>query len=261
MRATVMQQLDPETRREYDQALALAPHLLQEETPFVFFLQTDNFNQAKAAQRLALYWKYRKDLFQDRWLLPLNQTGTGALSMTDIDILRTGYIVYHPSRGAPGSGASAVAAESPIFLCDLSRVPHQDTRAELRIIFYLLHAHRDDAGLRLPGKGVVVLHIVTSAPRPLVNLDKQPIQVVEEALPLRIKLVIVVQAWEEGRERLIESLAYQQVLVCNYRHGKPPVPVAGNSVAETLQNLENHGIPVNCVPTQMGGGYHYSAFE
>ena len=65
------------------------------------FICAENGNIERAAIRLANYWKARKQVFKDRWLLPLTQTGGGALSAEDIALLRSGYlvIVCRPSGG------------------------------------------------------------------------------------------------------------------------------------------------------------------
>ena len=37
------------------------------------FLRVEELNVKKAAARLAAYWRYRKQLFEERWLLPMTQ--------------------------------------------------------------------------------------------------------------------------------------------------------------------------------------------
>lgn len=244
-----MQHVDEDIRHEYEEALRRAPQLVSEESPFLIFLQTAEYNPQRAAERLAFFWKYRKNWFGDRWLLPLDQTGDGALSLSDIATLHTGYIIYHPRLN-----------KTPIILIDLSRISHQDTPTEIRIWYYLLHAFCIDERVRLPGEGAIVVHVVTSAPRPAVNLDQQLTRVMAQALPARIQQVMVVQSWQEGRERLIESLAFQQAMVSNHRCGAPPILVSGNSVAEIVQNLKERGVEKECLPSHMGGGFHYSSF-
>ena len=75
-------------KREYLQALDEVPHLVQTETPWEDFMWTENQNADRAALRMARYWKARKHCFgEERWLRPLNQTGTGALWPVDIEVL------------------------------------------------------------------------------------------------------------------------------------------------------------------------------
>lgn len=115
--------LDASIRREYDQAVQEMPALVAEESPWLDFLQVVDYAPAQAAEKLALYWKYRRDLFgSDRWLLRLNQTGTGALTFDDIALLRTGFWV------------NVVQAEhGSVAIVDMSRIERADPRTEARL--------------------------------------------------------------------------------------------------------------------------------
>ena len=68
-------------------------HHTQEESPAHHFMETEGNNAEKAALHLTTHWKFRKDLFADWWLLPLNQTGSGALFAEDIIMLCQGHFV------------------------------------------------------------------------------------------------------------------------------------------------------------------------
>ena len=244
-----MRQLDRDVRREYEQAIALAPHLVREESPFLHFLQIEEFNPERAATRLAMYWKSRKDLFGERWLLPLTQTGNGALSIQDCEILRTGYAVLFKRPN-----------QAPVLLSDMSRLPYHDARTVARIWYYLAHVYRDDESLRT-GQGLYRLHVVTSSPRPPVNLDQETMRAVLTSLPVRFNGAVVLQSFEEGRERLIESLAFQQQRMVEFRSGTSTSILAGSSVAETILRAQQAGIQTDYIPNHMGGRYDYSAFH
>ena len=69
--------LDPQLSKEYYRALEVIPNLVCKETRIADFLEVDQNDPRQAATRLALYWKSRKELFGERWLLPMTQTGTG----------------------------------------------------------------------------------------------------------------------------------------------------------------------------------------
>ena len=83
-----MQLLDDRLVDEYRHAVSAVPRLVATETPVVHFLRTEDFHPTLAAVRLARYWKLRRELFGKRWLLPMTQTGTGALTQDLVDILR-----------------------------------------------------------------------------------------------------------------------------------------------------------------------------
>ena len=65
--------LDYALKASYLEALELEPGLVERETPHINFLRTEDFRPLDAAKRLATYWKYRKQVFGERWLLPMNQ--------------------------------------------------------------------------------------------------------------------------------------------------------------------------------------------
>lgn len=66
---TTMFLMDAADVHEYCEALELAPGLVELESNYSAFLRTEDWHILKAAQRLARYWKFRKELFRDRWLL------------------------------------------------------------------------------------------------------------------------------------------------------------------------------------------------
>ena len=87
--------LSNETKREYETAQEITPQLVLRETPLINFLRTDDYQPQRAARRLALYWKYRKEFFGERWLLPMDQTGRGALTVQDVQLLHSGWMFVY----------------------------------------------------------------------------------------------------------------------------------------------------------------------
>jgi hypothetical protein len=81
----------------YFEAVEKAPGLVLEETDPIDFLRIVEFNAWDAVKRLSNYWKWKKKLFADRWLLPIHDiSGLGALDAKDLNLLWTGYIVNLP---------------------------------------------------------------------------------------------------------------------------------------------------------------------
>ena len=58
--------------------------VFQVESDPLRFLASENYNPIAAAQRLVLYWRYRRQIFGERFLLPMNLTGHGALVEEDM---------------------------------------------------------------------------------------------------------------------------------------------------------------------------------
>ena len=243
---SAMRSLDSELRWEYDQAAEAAPHLVISETPFMDFLRTEQMNAHLAARRLVLYWKYRKKVFKERWLFPMTQTGSGCLNQNDIAILRTGVLVALQRNN-----------QGPLLLCDLSRVETTLGATAVRVAFYLASTCANGLAQTL---GVTVLQVVTSAHRPPVETDPENWQMILTGLPLRFGRVLVVQSVEEGRERLIESLAYQQTRATEFCAGFVTEMISSSTVEGLLQQLTERGISPEHVPTTLGGRYHYQRF-
>lgn len=65
--------LDDDVNEEYKQAMAHDDAFVKRETPIVDYLRCERYHTLKAANRLALHWKRRKEYFGDRWLRPMSQ--------------------------------------------------------------------------------------------------------------------------------------------------------------------------------------------
>ena len=245
-----MRSLDEELRKEYDQAAEAAPDLVKTETPFIDFLRTEQHDPLRAAKRLVLYWKYRKQVFGDRWLYRLNMTGSGALTDQDIAIFRTGFAVLLPRPN-----------QAPILLHDQSRLAHSLGEAAVRIAFYLFSTISPGDLELAQTSGMTLLFVVTSAPRPPWNTDPTPWQMILSGLSVKFRQALVVQSVEEGREHLIESLAFQQARIFEFRAGIPTERIVSDTTQGTLALLQEKGIPSQYVPTSLGGQYHYHQFE
>ena len=72
-----LRHLDHNARREYAEAVWFAPDLVAKESRVQDFLLAEENDPVRAAVRLALYWKVRKQAFGERWLLPMNQVSHG----------------------------------------------------------------------------------------------------------------------------------------------------------------------------------------
>ena len=73
-----------------------APDLLMKESNPQWYLTCEKGNTWNAAKKLASYWKDRFHYFQERALLPMNQTGEGALNKRMVRLLRTGFFAFLP---------------------------------------------------------------------------------------------------------------------------------------------------------------------
>lgn len=255
-----MERLDPAICREYRQAMEVVPDTVRRETAVRDFVRTDAGNVRRAMLRLALYWKYRKEAFgTERWLLPMTQTGAGALSLDDLQILRTGFLVPLWRGGKHGQG--------PVMLLDMSRLPSFDEDVCTRCVFYIATTCTDEY---YQTQGMSIVHVVTSARRPMANSNPnlKCWDIIRTALPIRIKTpVLVVQqpvSHDSGFEVLVDSHGYNQSRLMQGRVQKAGAAIrriCGDSIRDTVDTVFAEAtVQQEYLPHCLGGFYNYTAF-
>ena len=224
------------------------PDLVRRETQVIDFLRTENFDVAKAAKRLALYWKYRKEIFEDRWLLPMTQTGTGALSMTDLAMLRTGYCAVF-SRPEDGM----------LIIYDHSRLQYFDSETHMRISMYLCTVFTDPV---TQSRGGGCVYVVQSNRAPPTDISTEAWEMLRTALPVKPpRQFMVAQAYEEYKEELLNFLGYQHARTAQFRSHQVPDRLVANSMRQSLSLLQDKGIDRQYVPGCLGGDFQYDRFN
>lgn len=239
-----LDELDNDVKREYIAALEIAPHLVSTESEASKFLRCEGGDPIKAAKRLALYWKYRKVVFGDRWLLPMIQTGTGALTAEAIDLLRRGFIAV----------CSPPGAAVPVVLIDASRRTGPTADGTVAAIAFYLCTTVADAPYQSPG--VTLLHLIADGG----HWNPSPIptrywSVVHTALPMRIRRILMVpKPHVPGKQHLLEYLSFQTSRLVQARSQRHSEIVAANSLGGTAQLLHQMaGICASDLPHTLGG--------
>ena len=242
--SAALDRLDKSLIKEYRTAVETVPDIVEEETPNISFLRTEGYNPTKAAERLAWYWKFRKDVFGERWLLRMTQTGTGALSLSDVQVVRTGYLLVFPSPAGP------------VLLLDSTRLQHALAGVLDRCVFYLLTICSDEFAQT---KGGTLLNIVSSRKGPLKSMKQkqQQWEFVHKAMPFKFQRCVVVQSYEEGKQILLEFLAFQQSKLLGYSSGIHTDLVSKDSFANTLRSLLDQGFDRSHIPASLGGDFDY----
>uniref|UniRef100_A0A7S3LAG9 BZIP domain-containing protein n=1 Tax=Amphora coffeiformis TaxID=265554 RepID=A0A7S3LAG9_9STRA len=260
----VLGSLDEAEKRAYETAQGMVPHLVATEAPLEGFLCTEDYHPAKAAKRCASYWHFRREVFgNERWLLPMTQTGAGALTEPDIQFIRTGWIQAYPAGD-----------DEFLVVADMSKLTNMALYAEAngldlnvmydRCTIYMGTIMGRDATAKMQRMGVTTIHIVNSDPRPPMHLRQQAWDIGLLALPMKVKRTLVVQAYEFGKEELLDFMrtrtASAIIYNCNGRQQQQIVEeVHGNSVNTTVQHLSVRGIPQAYLPVALGGGVHLDA--
>mmetsp|Transcript_5463 Transcript_5463/g.10898 ORF Transcript_5463/g.10898 Transcript_5463/m.10898 type:complete len:409 (-) Transcript_5463:404-1630(-) len=252
--------LDRTTKREYQVARDTLDSLVRTETPFINFLRTDNYDPVKAAHRLALYWKCRKEFFGERWLLPMTQTGTGALAARDIALLRTGYLHFLPvPNSAPIVFADISKAHDMLAQSAANNQNSEDCieTASNRCVMYLGTVAVNELGQT---EGVTIAQVVhLENQMPPSRFRPKLWDMIRTALPMKIARVIVVQGYQEGKEALLEFLRLKLAGYASVNAQMPVEQVYGDSVGQTISRLERGGINRNNLPICIGGNLNYDA--
>lgn len=247
-------QLDNASCLYYNQALELVPPLIRRETPLYDFLIIENGDAAAAALRLVRYWKARREWFGERWLLPLDQTGHGALTMPDITMLRTGFMVTLPLQdgGVVTLYDLAKCANVPYGNPDLATIK----AICMRCVFYVAYVygcHRM--------KNITMVNVISGAPRPGIETSPKLWQDLNTALPLRFTKILVAQAFNPNKQHLIDFMAYQEQKATEFKSKRQLARIEAPSLDLTLRQLQGHGLEAQCLPRCLGGQYDYQQFD
>uniref|UniRef100_A0A7S3L6B5 BZIP domain-containing protein n=1 Tax=Amphora coffeiformis TaxID=265554 RepID=A0A7S3L6B5_9STRA len=238
-------QLDRKERRAYETALEVFPALVRRETKIMDFLRIEGFHVKNAATRLAAYWRYRKQIFEERWLLPMTQTGKGALTMREVEMIRSGYIM-------PFSRPTGL-----VVLYDMSRIKNFDSMLHVKNMIYTCTVFTDEV---TQVYGATVIYVVRSGDRPL-DTTPEGWDIFRVALPMKIRQMLVAQAFEEGKEGILNFLAYQTKRTVEFRSRHQAERLIADSLRGTRVLLENKGIERQYLPRCLGGDFSYDRFS
>jgi len=131
-------------------ALQVAPDLVSRESDYFRFMRHADFDAKAAADKLVSYWKYRRSLFEDRTFRPMDMTGNGALTLEEIEVIKSGFIAYAPkdSEGCP------------VVILNPSRRNTDTADVRMRAAFY--HAQYLSGNSTTQTDGFVILCIINS---------------------------------------------------------------------------------------------------
>ena len=232
------------------EAMEIVPGLVQKETPLEAFLKVTQNETLAAARRVAKFWKLRKILFAERWLLPMTQTGAGALGDMEIQFVQTGLSFLIPRMNT-----------GPIIVVDFSRAVDVFAKAKAlqadtlmvmeRVGMYLSVAFLDDFS-RGPS---VLLHPVTSKKRPELEIRDRFWDMLQTAFPGYLEQVIVAQSIEEGKKEMLDFIGKQTASVLQLSTHILPEKVNTDSVGKAIDRFGCFDIPRDLVPVYLGGQY------
>ena len=227
--------LDRDLTKEYRHALEVVPDLVRRESKVADFLRREQGNAWNTACRLSRYWKTRKSIFGDRWLLPMVQTGRGALRDCDVEILRSGGINI----------ATCPRLDCTVCMIDYTRFPRSlSSQVHVEVQFYLATIYPNY---------MVFLMVVRRGDRPNMTVTGQYRDILA-GVAMQVKGLVVAQVYEEGREHLLDFLGFQQRRVAeNNLSAGQVLQIQANSMRDTWLQLHTVGFDQSCLPIEFGG--------
>jgi len=242
---------DQDSRSALTQAIKVAPDLVQKESPqgrFLAFAQNDGL---VASLRQATYWKIRLALFDKQALLPMQQTGEGALSREDTVALSAAFIVLlrNDNHGRP------------VLLLEPSRIQVDDLPTLKRLSFYMGHVMSETEPVA-QSSGCVILLVVNS-PTDMDERIGQCVNVIRQSLPLHIQCLRIIFTAEYSARTSPQSLSAQayQFMQANSLHTLNVVTHTGSSNSKLLASLQQVGLAKESLPPSIGGTWSYERFN
>ena len=146
--------------------------------------------------------------------------------------------------------------EGPVVLYDMSRIKNFDPVLHVKNIMYACTAFADEESQLY---GITIVYVVRSGDRPL-ETTPEGWEIFRVALPMKIRQMIVAQSFEEGKEGILNYLAYQTKRTVEFRSRYVAETLISNSLRGTRMLLENKGIQRQHLPRCLGGDFTYDRF-
>ena len=240
-----------ENKKDYLDALRLAPALIKAESDPIKFLRSEDFNPWTSAMTFVKYWEYRKRFFGSRWLLPMNDTGAGSLDQDDIKLLRKGWLTFVAPRDS---------SQGRFLLVDHGRIGDHTHQSRLRVVFYLCSVPSDIPAQTVGMTVVRLIPIKTedafTAPR--ISNATTVFRMMKEALPLRLRHVCFLKLAENDRGQILSAFLGRVSCTLFELLGKQtPFTVPITRVNQAAEKLAEFGVPPCVLPHSHGGTWSY----
>jgi hypothetical protein len=237
-------------KTDYMEAVKHAPHLVEIESSPVRFIRCALYNHTTAAQLLVAYWRKRKEIFGNRALLPMIQTGEGALSPEDVAVLNSGFGILLPSD----------AHNRIVVFHDRSRLTDPSMHSlqkRLRCLFYLLSVASECEESRTFGVVTLEDHGEESANSFDGISVKQALELIQgKVMPIRVKAVHLVMKNQEFASNVIPVTL--QVLEKSSFLRQRTVVHTGKTGKALFSDLAKYGFRKDGLPLSLGGSWLYS---
>lgn len=223
------------------------PELAAKEAPPLRYLRFENYNTWAAAQRLATYWKVRKQVFGERWQLPMDSTGEGTLTRDEVVLFSSGYLAILPydKRGRS------------VVCYDPSRRSEHSLEMRNRVGFYLWSVVAENPISQQEGAKCLIVQRTTKS-----DPDAQKAMfVVFESLPIRYESVHIMNCpYDFEKTTFLESLVPIMLRCLGVVAKRCTVHVASTK-EELVEKLSKFDILPEGIPECLGGSWSYDLFS
>lgn len=259
----------------YLEALHLAPSLVQRESNPITFLRHENFNLWAASQRLVTYWRMRKEVFgPEAFLKPIHQTGSGALSATDIEILDAGYVRLLPKTAFNGRHVLWWDRDT------LTPAQLRQRASRIRAFFYIMQLVMEDYGntdeneetstsynsrRNDDNESKLNLTVVANLTASLVissdyNFSHQCTELTRQAFPINIAAIHLVSVPGNLASTIMTTSIGVVLQMCSVFSHLALVHV-GSTLRDLQQKLRAAGFDKRGLPPKLGGLYKEDKLE
>lgn len=238
----------PEDKKAaYLEAKARCSHLVQTESNSSYFLRREAYDVWAAAKRLVAYWDERKKIFGERAFRLMILTGEGALSLLDIEVFKTGYLVLLP---ADYNGRAVICY-------DPSRLSSYCRETRLRCLFYVMTIACEYE--KTFEEGFIGMAIINKSGFQRTLGLHGPQDLVSRALPVKLAGSHVVHCPRQIRKEWFLERMLPVLMRLVSKATTRVVAHAGGSREEQLHGILAVGLEKEGLPTTIGGTWSYDS--
>mmetsp|Transcript_26833 Transcript_26833/g.61732 ORF Transcript_26833/g.61732 Transcript_26833/m.61732 type:complete len:1310 (-) Transcript_26833:22-3951(-) len=237
-------QLPNSESSSYLRAKHESPMLVQKESNPLLFLRFEQFNTWNAAKRLCFYWTERCKAFKELAYCPMNQTGEGALTKQDIEVLSYGHLAFLP----PDKDGRTVVFQ------DASRLSNPDHHTLTRLMFYWYHILCQQKDV--VSNGFVLICYLSRVTMSMMGKKlRERVELGRKAFPFKRHSLHIIPNFEDRSvlDEIIPTIFSLFPNGSDYCH-------RCNSMKELLDKLAEHGLSKEALPESIGGDWSYTNF-
>ena len=223
--------------------------MVERETDAIKFLTIDGWNPWASAERICKYWTVRRNYFSDddetdRWLLPFDLSGKGAMREPEIHFLRTGALAMSTNRMG-----------QQVLIFDLKRTQRQtEYIIRARCSMYLATLLATDVSRK---QGLDLLLCANAkGVRPESRNGELILRKNDNSTIARARHICVVHDFKDIRKMLVRFCGVFVSQIIHRLTGTYPHMVCEDTPQATRNKLSQIGIYPDCVPEEYGGTWN-----